>query len=147
MLCGILSECFNVRGFYPGRCPGLICSVLSERFNALVFYPNMRAVTLALREVEKPSNILILAHATLLHAHPSNKRQANCPERTTHTSLGQRPRNGIRPMISVLTERCINDTSQKNLSQKTRSWATVARKKLRINALTDEFASENFAKR
>ena len=100
LLCGILSECFNMRGFYPGRCPGLICSVLSERFNALVFYPDMRAVTLAPREVEKPSNVLILAHATSLHTHPSNKRQANCPERTTHTSLGQRPRNGIRRMIA-----------------------------------------------
>ena len=53
LLCGILSECFNMRGFYPGRCPGLICSVLSERFNALVFYPDMRAVTLALREAGK----------------------------------------------------------------------------------------------
>ena len=109
-----------MRGFYPGRCPGLVCGVLSERFNTLVFYPDMQAVPLALREVEKPSNVLILAHAISLHMPPSNKKHANCPERATHTSLGQRPRNGIRPMISVLKERCIND-NHKNLLEKTRS--------------------------
>ena len=51
MLCGVLSERFNMRAFYPGRCPGLV-----------------RGVPLALREAgESIECSYPLAHATSLY--------------------------------------------------------------------------------
>ena len=59
---------------------------------------------------------------------------------------GQRPRNGIRPMISVLKERRINDIGTKIFLKKQEARGVV-QKILRITALTDQFASENLAMR